>query len=286
MPRTPSLLVVLALLVAGCGREAAPPPVPEPQPTLRLAVSHDVGLLVERWNRAMGEEAAGHVHVDVTADSLAYAALLDGAVHAALVHRRATPAEDRRARGNDLIDGDGFTYLKLAETPVSLLVHVDNPVQVVTVQQAAGLLGGWLSSWAEVGGSDAEVRRFVREADTATWQVVDAWLGEAKPASGQTLPDARAVATAVAGLPASLGTGGGLPGRGVRSLGLRLTTGELIMPMSTAGSGAVWPLQRSLVLVTRGPRRSLVDGWVAKITTPEARAMAEQNGYVLAGPAP
>lgn len=286
MPRTPALLLASVFALVACGQEAAAPPAVEPPPTIRLAVSSDAALLVERWNRALNDDGALEVQVDVLADALAYAEVLEGRAQAALVHRRASPAEDRRAKGRDLVEGEGLTYFLLGESPVSLLVHDSNPVQVVTIEQAAGLLSGAVTSWPEVGGAEIEVQRFVREPDTATWQVVDEWLGEASPASGQSLPEARAVATAVRGLPGAFGTGGGTFGPGARSLGLRLVTGELIMPLSTTSKGAVWPLQRPLLVVTRGPRGRALDAWIQRVTTPEGRAMAEQNGYVLSGAAP
>jgi ABC-type phosphate transport system substrate-binding protein len=284
--RTPATLLLLALLAAACGREPPAPAPAAPLPTLRLAVSSDAGLLVERWDRSLVDPSALAVETEVTTDSLAYAALLEGRVHAALVHRRASAAEEKRERGNDLVLGEGFTYLEIGETPISLLVHASNPVEVITLDQASGLLSGRLGAWAEVGGAGLHVERFVREADTATWQVIDEWLGREEPAPGQTLPDARAVATAVAASPAALGTGGGAPHAGARPLGLRLPGGELIMPLSTAGSGAVWPLQRPLLVVTRGARRSLLDGWLKRVTGAEGRALAEQNGYVLSGLTP
>ena len=278
--------MVLALLATSCGEKVTPPPPPEPRPALILAVSPDAALLVERWNRALPDARTLGVQVEVAAEALGYAAVLDGRVHAALVHRFPTEAEDRRARGRDLVDGEGLVLSQVAETPLSLLVHDSNPVDVVTIEQAAGLLAGSVTSWPEVGGAPLPVQRFVREPDTATWQVIDEWLGESSPASGQSLPDARAVATAVKGLPSAFGTGGGVFRSGARPLGLRLASGELIMPLSVTTSGAAWPLQRPLLVVTRGSRPRTLDAWLAAVTSAEGRAIGEQNGYVLSDPAP
>jgi ABC-type phosphate transport system substrate-binding protein len=282
VPRILATILVL-LLSSGCSRERVTPPTPDPVPTLKLSVSRDVGLLVERWTRALPKAADIELHTSMTTDALAYAALLEGQAQAAVVHRRANPAEVRRAKGDDIVVGEPFTYVEVGVTPITLLVHADNPVEVVTVEQAAGLLGGWVMSWSEVGGQALTIERFVREADTATWATIDEWLGESAPARGQSLPDARAVATAVKTTSASLGTGGGAPGPGVRPLGLRLDTGDLIMPGSATQSGAVWPLQRPLLLVTRGGRTSALEAWLAGVSSDEGRAIAEQNGYALTG---
>lgn len=275
-----------ALVLLGCGREEPPAPQPEPLPPVRLAVSHDVGLLVERWTRALADDLPVDLSVDITAAGLAYTAVLDGTAHAALVHRRANPAEQRRAAGDDLIAGEGLSYRELGSTPVTLVVHDENPVEVVSVAQAAGLLSGVVESWGEVGGTAVGVERFVRERNTATWQVLDTWLGPTSPAPGQSLPDAAAVGTAVRATPGGLGTGGGTTAPGTRFLGLRLEGGELVMPLSGTVSGAGWPLERPLLLVTRGRPSPAVEAWVARISTPEGRALAEQNGYILTAEAP
>ncbi len=58
------------------------------------------------------------------------------------------------------------------------------------------------------------------------------------------------------------------------------------MPGAATNSGDVWPLQRPMLLVTRGDRTSALEGWLSRILGSEGRAIAEQNGYALAGGAP
>ncbi len=272
----------LALLVFAFGCTKAEPPAPElPEaiPSLHLAVDQDAALLVERLNRLINDGPELRVDVTVSDEALALVEVFEGRAAAAIVHRTASPAEDALAAGQDLVPGEPFRYRTLGEEPVTLLVHESNPVEVVSIEQATGLLSGSIASWTELGGAPEPVERFLREPGTGTHRVVADFLGELRQSPGQTLPHDRAVGTAVAAEPHSLGLGGGAPELGTRQLALRSESGATLLPLAQSGGGERWPLRRPLLLVTRGEDARALKAWLAFVGGAEGKALLEQNGY-------
>jgi ABC-type phosphate transport system substrate-binding protein len=280
------LTLLLTLPLVGCGSEAEPPAVePAPSP-LRLAAAHDAEELVTRWRRARREADLGDTEVTVTEESLALAAVIEGTAEAALVHRRATAAEERYAVGDELVPGPPLRYQSLGQVPVTLLIHAGNPVEVLDAEDAARLLTGSLREWDPVGGPSGEVSLYGRDPSTATSALLTREVLDGMAASPliKALPSDRAVARAVASDLLGLGVGGGPVRRGVKEVALR-DGGELLMPGGRTASGRDWPMLRELLLVTQGEPGSRAQAFVDYARSKQGRLIAEQSGYVPWTPA-
>ncbi len=62
----------------------------------------------------------------------------------------------------------GLVETELALDGIAIIVHPDNPVADLTVEQIAQIYTGEISNWSEVGGSDGEIARIGREASSGT----------------------------------------------------------------------------------------------------------------------
>ncbi|HIT31284.1 MAG TPA: phosphate ABC transporter substrate-binding protein [Candidatus Enterenecus stercoripullorum] len=62
----------------------------------------------------------------------------------------------------------GLVETELALDGIAIIVHPDNPVANLTVEQIAQIYTGEISNWSEVGGSDGEIARIGREASSGT----------------------------------------------------------------------------------------------------------------------
>jgi len=60
---------------------------------------------------------------------------------------------------------------------IALFVHPDNPVNDLTVEQIAAIYTGEISNWSEVGGNDAPIAVFGREAGSGTRDAFDSIMG-------------------------------------------------------------------------------------------------------------
>ena len=279
-------LLTLAVVLAACGPGEPPPPPPPPTPPLTLVAASDAEELVTRWRRARHEAGEGNTEVTITDESLAIAAVVEGTAEAALVHRRATPAEERYAAGQELVLRQPLRYQPLGQVPVTLLVHQGNPVEVLAVGDAARLVNGSLREWGPVGGPSGEVALYGRDGGTATSALLVEMLldGGAPSSLLKALPSDRAVARAVASDPLGLGIGGGPVRRGVKRLALQ-DGDELLMPGGRTASGRDWPMLRELLLVTQGEPGPRATSFVEYTRSQPGRAIAEQSGYLPWTPA-
>lgn len=95
----------------------------------------------------------------------------------------------------------------LGEEELVIVVHDDNPVERLTLEQAAGLFGGRIRNWKEVGGLDSAVRVWAFNQGEDVQQALQAAL----PGGGRITTSARLaqsieeMAAAVSSDPAAIG---------------------------------------------------------------------------------
>ena len=210
--------------------------------------------------------------------ALGLASLIEGRVAAAIVLRRATEAEDRYAAGDDLVPREGLRYEVIARRPVTLLVHADAFVDVLSRDELTRVLAGEVREWDSFGGPASEIALYGRQEGSETAAIVRRMLGGRPPAEQlKALPTDQAVATAVAADPLGLGVGGGAPGRGTKSLAIR--DGEQVL-MPGAGAGSAWPWVRNVYIVTQGAPARRVEVLRDYARSEAGRRLAEQAGLV------
>ncbi len=273
------LLLTAVLLLGSIGCSGGPPP-PEPEVPVvpvKLAVDVDIAALAGRWRRAAGEAGVPAIDTVETDAALALTSLIEGKVEGAIVLRKATPAEDRYAAGDDLVPREGLVYELIARLPVVFLIHESNFVDVMSVLELQRVLGGGLREWDSLGGSSTEIALYGRPQGTSTAAQVTALLGGGRPANElKALPTDKAVATAVRADPSGLGVGGGAPALGTKALAVK--DGEaLLMPGTSTGSP--WPWVRDVYIVTQGPPSRRVREVRDFARSDGGRRIAEQEGF-------
>ncbi|MDR0897076.1 MAG: substrate-binding domain-containing protein [Oscillospiraceae bacterium] len=76
--------------------------------------------------------------------------------------------------------------VELVVTPVCLdafvfITHRDNPVQSLTIDQIRGIYSGQITNWREVGGADAEITAYVREANSGSQTAMEELVMQGAP---------------------------------------------------------------------------------------------------------
>ncbi|MBQ3258013.1 MAG: substrate-binding domain-containing protein, partial [Oscillospiraceae bacterium] len=77
------------------------------------------------------------------------------------------------------VAGEGFVFV----------VNKDNPVDTLTVEQIKGIYSGEITNWKEVGGNDAEIIAYQRNADSGSQNYMISFMGDTplmKPVTEQT----------------------------------------------------------------------------------------------------
>jgi len=95
--------------------------------------------------------------------------LIDRKADLILVARKMSPDEKAYA------DAAGVS---LIETPVALdafifIVNHNNPIQSLTIKQVQDIYTGAITNWNEVGGNDAEIKPYVRNANSGSQELME-----------------------------------------------------------------------------------------------------------------
>jgi phosphate transport system substrate-binding protein len=118
-------------------------------------------------------------HVKTSQTHGAFMNLIDGEAEVILTHR--TVSADEKAHA-------GEAGVTLIETPVALdafvfVVHKNNPVKSLTVEQIRRIYTGEITNWSEVGGRNAAIKVFTRPRNSGSEEVLrEIVMGGLEPA--------------------------------------------------------------------------------------------------------
>jgi len=99
----------------------------------------------------------------------------------------------------------GVDAITFAIDGLAVIVHPDNPVQNLTIEQLYGIYSGEITNWSEVGGNNLPISPIGREAGSGSRGVFDDVVGVDEPVHDQELTSGGAVISAVATNPAAIG---------------------------------------------------------------------------------
>lgn len=197
----------------------------------------------------------GSYLVSATVSSDAFRKLLDGSTEIGMASRRIRPAEARALRDS----GAGNMVSANQEHIVAVdslvvIVHPDNPVSTLRMDQLAGIYSGQIKNWSEVGGPDAPISLFDRSQGSGTRAVMaNAIFGENRDLApnAQVMNDNSEMASAVNNDPNAIGFVGYAFQRGAKAVSLVNECGLTMTPDSFSARTEEYALQRRLYLYTR-----------------------------------
>ncbi|MCI5739172.1 MAG: phosphate ABC transporter substrate-binding protein [Ruminococcus sp.] len=143
---------------------------------------------------------------------------------------------------------DGLQETILALDGIAVIVHPQNPVSDLTVEQIAKIYTGEITNWKEVGGDDAEIVLIGREAGSGTRDGFES-ITNTKEACKyrQELTSTGDVITTVSGNPAAIGYASLAS---VKDSVKALSVNNIVPSEATVKDGT-YSIQRPFVLVTR-----------------------------------
>ena len=141
----------------------------------------------------------------------------------------------------------GLKETVLAYDGIAIIVHPDNPVSDLSIEQIAKLYTGGITNWKDVGGSDAEVVLIGREAASGTRDGFESITGtKDKCQYRQELTSTGDVITAVSQNPDAIGYASLAPIKdSVKALSV-----DGVTPSETTVKDGSYQVQRPFVLVT------------------------------------
>ena len=224
-----SLLMMVSL--AGCGYAEGG------------SVSTDGSTSMEKVIGVLGEsfmEANADVNFtyNPTGSSAGITAALEGTCDIGLSSRYLKEEEKEQGLLETILAYDG----------IAIIVHPDNPVADLTMEQIAGIYTGTITNWSEVGGNDGEIVCIGREAGSGTRDGFETITGTEDACQyRQELTSTGAVITAVASNPNAIGYASLAS---VKETVKALSVAGVVPSEETVRDGS-YAIQRPFVLVTR-----------------------------------
>jgi len=185
----------------------------------------------------------------------AFTALLDGSADIGM-SSRPIKAEERAA----LATAGDMTAITAEHTVamdgLAVLVHPDNPVSALNIEQIAQIFSGEIHNWREVGGRDAEITLYARDDKSGTWDTFAGLvLGKRTlHASAVRFESNDKLSDSVSGDRNAIGFSGLASVRQAKALAVADGDSRAILPTRLSVATEDYPLSRRLFLYTRPDR--------------------------------
>jgi phosphate transport system substrate-binding protein len=168
-PFLPGCAAFVLLLLQACNPSPSSPPSGETAlPGSAVIVNKGSDTLVNvalAWAEAYQTVRPG-VSLSVTGggSGTGIAALINGTVDIANASRQIKPEEEAQALANGV---DPVEFV-VARDAIAIVVHRENPVDRLTLDQIADIYAGRIGDWSEIGGENRPIVRLSRETNSGT----------------------------------------------------------------------------------------------------------------------
>ena len=214
------------------------------------------------------------------------AALINGTVDIANASRQIKEEE----RESALANGSEPVEFVIARDAIAVIVHLDNPVDYLTLKQISDIYSGKIDNWKEVGGEDRPIVRLSRETNSGTHvyfleEVIR--LGEKENTtlfSKDTLllPSSEGIGAEIRQNPNAIGYDGlGYVTEEMKVIGVATAPGEeYVFPSQTTVNSGEYPIARDLYMYTNGQPEGMIADYLTWILSPDAQLIVSELGFV------
>lgn len=283
------ILLLVFFLLTGCGRTAVAGDAPlGAEQTIQNKGSDTLVNIALAWAEAY-REVKPTVSIAVTGggSGTGIASLINGTVDIANASRAMKEEEITEAQAN------GFAPVEyvVAIDALAVILHPDNPVSALTIQQLSDIYTGRITNWQEVGGRDAPIILLSRETNSGTHvyfleEVVRRGEKENKDIfAPQTLlmPSSVGITSELRRNPNAIGYDGlgyvDPAHEKIVAVALDANSPFVSPTVATASSGD-YPLSRNLFMYTAGEPTGEIADYLAWIRGPAGQAIVARLGFV------
>ena len=234
------------------------------------------------------QEMHPEVRISVTGggSGTGIAALINGTVDIANASRQIKAEEVESAQVN------GITPVEfvIARDAIAVIVHPDNPVSQLSLQQISDIYSGKIDNWSEVGGEDRPIVRLSRETNSGThvyFLEIVLRLGEAENETlfsmdTLLLPSSEGIINEIRQNPNAIGYDGlGYVPADLKTIAVATNAaGPFILPSIQTVDDGSYPIARDLYMYTSGEPAGAVKDYLDWILSGEAQAIVAELGFV------
>jgi phosphate transport system substrate-binding protein len=280
------LLALLMALLSGCGSSSGDPHTDATAYIENKGSDTIVNLALAWAERYQAENPEVRISVTGGGSGTGIAALLNGTVDIANASRQIKPEEVEQALANGVQPVE-FT---IARDAIAVIVHPDNPVDRLTLQQLSDIYSGKIDNWAEVGGEDRPIVRLSRETNSGThvyFLETVLRLGDSEDRtlfSPDTLllPSSEGIINEVRQNPNAIGYDGlGYVPDDLKIVAVAQAEGEpYVLPGIATVNDKSYPIARDLYMYTSGEPVGAAAAYLEWILSPEAQEIVSELGFV------
>jgi phosphate transport system substrate-binding protein len=285
--RTVQSLLLISILLAGCRSASASATPGRPAEYIENRGSDTLVNLALAWAELYQQEHP-EVRISVSGggSGVGLTALLNGTVDIANASRQIKPEESAQAQAHGIQPVEFI----VARDAIAVIVHPDNPVGRLTLQQLSDVYSGRINNWSEVGGEDRPIVRLSRETNSGT----HVYFLETVVRLGQPdnhtlfstdtllLPSSEGIVNEVRQNPNAIGYDGlGYVPPDLKTIAIARGPGEVyVLPSATTVNDRTYPIARDLYMYTAGEPIGTVRVYLEWVLGAEAQAVVDRLGFV------
>jgi phosphate transport system substrate-binding protein len=214
------------------------------------------------------------------------AALVNGTVDIANASRQIKQEEIDQAVAN----GVQPVEFIVARDAIAVIVHPDNPVDRLTLQQISDIYSGKIKNWTEVGGDDRPIVRLSRETNSGTHVYFLETVLRLGDKNDKTLfsmdtlllPSSEGIINEVRSNPNAIGYDGlGYVPKDLKIIQVAKNEGgEYVLPGIDTVNDKTYPVARDLYMYTAGEPSGAIRAYLEWVFSPAAQEIVAQLGFV------
>lgn len=279
-----ALALGLLLVTAITGCDSGPSQQSAPVQSLSIKGSDTMVHLVSSWTEEfMKVQADVDISVTGGGSGTGIAALINGTTDICAASRGMKEKELKLAKENNIFPLE----ISVARDGIVLIVHPENPVNSLTIDQLRLIYTGKVTNWKEVGGADTPILLLSRESSSGTFVFFQEHVlnKEDFSSSARLLPGTSALVQSVAadhGAIAYVGLGFAAEAQGtVKTLGVQANdqAGPVVPSEETVRSGA-YAVSRPLFFYTNGEPKDATKQFIDFCLSPAGQKIVRETGYV------
>lgn len=177
----------------------------------------------------------------------------------------------------------------VARDAIAVIVHPDNPIDRLTMEQISAIFCGEFNNWQELGGDDRPIVRVSRETNSGThvyFLEAVIRLGEDTSdifsADTLLLPSSEGIIAEVSDNPNAIGYDGlGYVTADVKTLEVSAQgSEEYTLPSAETVNSGMYPISRDLYMYTNTNLPAATQAYLEWIMTPDAQQIVTDLGFV------
>lgn len=211
------------------------------------------------------------------------AALINGTTDICAASRHIKGKEIDLAAKNNVVPTEHI----VAMDGIAVIVHPDNSVQELSMEQISNIFTGTFTNWSEVGGNDQSVLVFSRESSSGTFVFFQEHVMDKKDYTphARLLPGTSALVQSVSsdtGAIGYVGLGFALEAADkVNVIKVKATNeSTAIEPSEETVVNSSYPIARPLFLYTNGEPRGAAKKFIDYTLSPAGQKIVRETGYV------